>query len=234
MLRSGLLSDTPHGFTTRADGDLRPSAEGQAKAASRLVSALGGNGSLLIVNQVHGARVVSADDILDAPSSQLLDADAIISTRPDAVIAVRVADCVPILLVGRHGVAAVHAGWKGTAAGIAQAAMEALCAAGGDRPDEVRAVIGPCISGAAYEVGPDVLKAMERVAPAGGRRWRTTGSNGRDHVDLAAVNANILTALGVHVEVMRVCTYSTPDLWSYRLDGERAGRQAAVIRWALG
>lgn len=229
MLRSGLLSDTPHGFTTRADGDLRPGAEGQSGAASQLVGTLGGVGPLLMVNQVHGATVVSSDEILEA--GRILDADAIVSIRSDAVIAIRVADCVPILLAGRHGVAAVHAGWRGTAAGIAQAALDALCAAGGDRPGDVRAVVGPCISGAAYEVGADVVEAMERVSGAGGARWRTPGSNGRDHVDLATVNANILTALGVRVEIMRVCTFGTTDLWSYRLDGERSGRQAAVIRW---
>ena len=89
-LRSTLLSDLPHAFTGTADGDFRPPAEAAGPA---LVRALDGAGALRVVSQVHGARVVG---VLSADGRT--EADAIVSTEPGAVIAVRVADCVPIVM----------------------------------------------------------------------------------------------------------------------------------------
>lgn len=169
---------------------------------------------------------------IDAAAPRLLEADAIISSQPGVVIAVRTADCVPILLAGPGGVAAIHAGWRGTAADVTRAGVRALCAATGCVPSDLRAAIGPCISGAEYEVGRDVVLACERVAPAdAGRAWHSVGPNGRDHVDLAILNANILLDLGVQVDVLGICTVTDGRFWSYRRDGEAGGRQVAAIRW---
>lgn len=230
MLQSPLLTPVSHAFTGIRDGDLRPGSPGQAEAAARLVARLGGDGPLRIVTQVHGARVVDVHAI-DAAAPGLLEADAIISTQPGVVIAVRTADCVPILLAGPRGVAAIHAGWRGTAADVTRAAVRALCAATGAAPSDLRAAIGPCISGAEYEVGPDVVHACERVAPAGRQAWHHVAPNGRDHVDLAILNANILLDLGVQVDVLGICTVTDGRFWSYRRDGEAGGRQVAAIRW---
>ena len=237
MLQSALLHHPrgryTHGFTTREDGDLRPGAEGQAAAAARIVHALGGTGPLLAVTQVHGARVVDGNEAAEAMRAGTpLEADAIISTREDAVIAVRVADCVPILLTAPGGVAAIHAGWRGSAADITRIGLRALCDATGCSPSEVRAAIGPCISAAVYEVGPNVIEGLSGVAV--NDLWRTVGPNGRDHANLALLNADILRDAGARVDVLGLCTVGDARFWSYRRDGETGGRQAAVIRWAGG
>ncbi len=217
MYASALLSATPHAFTGASDGDHRPGADPTAEA--RLLARLGGAGGVRRVTQVHGARVVHLDD-----ASLAVEADAILSTVPGAVVAVRVADCVPVLLAAPGGVAAIHAGWRGTAADIVRAGLDALLRATGARPADVRAAVGPCICGACYEVGDDVLRGVGAVAP--GDSWRV----GERNVDLAEANAAILRAEGVAVDVLGLCTRCTPGFWSYRRDGAAGGRQVGAIR----
>lgn len=236
MVHSALLSSLPHAFTEVTDGDLRPGRPGQPEAAARLVERLGGVGALRVVNQVHGNRVVSVAEI-DACSPGALDADAIVSVQRGVVIAVRVADCVPILVgtragVERGGVAAIHAGWRGTAADITRVAVRALREATGCATADLVAAIGPCISGAVYEVGPEVGEALEAVAPPGGEGWRVSTGAGRARVDLAALNADILRELGVEVDGLGLCTVADRRFWSHRRDGEAGGRQVGAIRWA--
>lgn len=215
MRTSSLLADRAHGFTGGAEGDMAPPA---GDAAASLVARLGGDGPLRVVAQVHGARVVDVEEA-DGRTA----ADAIVSTRPGAVIAVRVADCVPILMAAPGAVAAVHAGWRGTAADIARAALRALCERAGCAPTAVRAAIGPCICGACYEVGPEVIEGVGRVAP--GTAWL----DGR-RVDLAAANAAILEGEGAAVDVLGACTRCGPGYWSFRRDGAGGGRQVGAIR----
>ncbi|MFZ5482525.1 MAG: polyphenol oxidase family protein [Myxococcota bacterium] len=212
MRTSGLLAGIAHGFTGRAEGDLRPPAP---EASARLVAALGGDGALRTVSQVHGARVVGAGE-----ADGRTEADAIVSAEPGVVVAVRVADCVPILLAAPGVVAAVHAGWRGTAADVTRATLRAVR----ERTrGEVRAAVGPCICGRCYEVGDEVIAAVGRVAP--GRAWL----DGR-RVDLAEANAAILRDEGVAVDVLGVCTRCDEGYWSFRRDGAAGGRQAGAIR----
>lgn len=187
--------------------------------AARLVALLGGQGPLRVVSQVHGARVVRGEQ-----ASPACEADAIVSTVPGTVIAVRVADCVPILLAAPGGVAAVHAGWRGTAADIARLALVALCDAAACKPSDVRAAVGPSICGACYEVGQEVLDAVAQVAP--GDTWRVGARN----VDLGGANAAILRAAGVSVDRLPHCTRCGTGYWSYRRDGTAGGRQVGAIR----
>ena len=236
MVHSALLSSLPHAFTDVTDGDLRPGRPGQPGAAARLVRLLGGAGPLRVVNQVHGSRVVGVAEI-DASAPDVLDADAIVSVTPGVVIAVRVADCVPILVgtrpgVRRAGVAAIHAGWRGTAADITRGVVQALCEAAGCAPSDLYAAIGPCISGAVYEVGPEVCDALGAVGVAGRDAWRTLGATGRANVDLAQLNADILDALGVEVDRLGLCTVGDRRFWSHRRDGDAGGRQVGAIRCA--
>jgi YfiH family protein len=210
-----------HAFTGVAQGDFRPEAPGQADSAAALVAHLGGHGTLRMTTQVHGARVIDGADHVALAGD---GADAIVSTEPGVVIAVRVADCVPILLAAPGAVAAVHAGWRGTAADVTREALAVLCARAGCRPEAVRAAIGPAICGACYEVGDEVRQAMARVVP--GSNWR----RGPTEVDLAEVNAAILRGAGVAVELLGICTRCGSEAWSHRRDGAAAGRQVGAIR----
>lgn len=221
MLQSSLLSDVPHGFTGVSDGDLRPGAPGQDVASAAIVRALGGEGPLRVVSQVHGDRVVRA-----AEAGIKTEADAILSATPGVVIAIRVADCVPLIYVaGPPGapaaVAAVHAGWRGTAADLPRKALFALRDLA---PGPIRAAIGPAICGACYEVGDEVIRGVGAVTP--GSAWRI----GPRNVDLRAAIRVTLEGEGVEVEVLPGCTQCGVGFWSHRRDGERAGRQAAVVR----
>ena len=215
-----------HAFTGVAAGDFGVRAIGRDAASARLVGSLGGVGALRVVSQVHGAGVVGVEDV--APG---VEADAIVSGEPGAVVAVRVADCVPILLEADGVVAAVHAGWRGTAADIARAALSVVRArAGAARggPAEVRAAIGPSIGGVCYEVGPEVIAALAALGGAAlvaESRWRADR-----RVDLRAFNAALLASEGVAVEVSDSCTRCTPGYWSHRRDGADAGRQVGAIR----
>lgn len=209
MLRAASLAAYPHGFTGRDHGDFRPPAE----APGRLLAILGLPGPYAAAVQVHGNRLVSVPFAAgDAP-----EADAVLTRVPGSCVAVRVADCVPILLAGPGGVAAVHAGWRGTAADIVRHAVRAL----GD-VQALRAAIGPSIRGCCYEVGDDVIESISAVAP--GRAWLS----GR-HVDLAEANAAVLAELGVPTEIVGPCTRCSPEYWSHRRDGDGAGRQVGAI-----
>ncbi len=212
-------------FTDVADGDLRlpEPGEPEAPAARALVERLGGEGPLAMVRQVHGARVVEV-----ALADGGTEADGIVCTVPGRVIAVRVADCVPVLLASPRGVAALHAGWRGTSLDIVRVGLDTLLTATGDVATDVRAWIGPAICGACYEVSDEVVDAVHRVAPAPDT-WRTTGPRGRSHVDLRAANLAILRDAGVQTRRVGPCTRCGEGYWSHRRDAERAGRQVGAI-----
>lgn len=218
MWTSLALAPWPHGFTGVAHGDLRPGAAGAEEVRRSLLRALGG-ARLVTVCQVHGATVLDA-----ARAGPAVEADALVSTDPELLLAVRVADCVPVLLAAPGGVAAVHAGWRGTAQDIVRLALAELRARTGAPPEAVRAAIGPAIGGECYEVGVEVVEAVGRVAP--GADWLGPGR----HVDLRRANAAILAAEGVTVEIVGPCTRCDAGLWSHRGDGPAAGRQAGLIR----
>src|SRR4030095_5337963 len=118
------------------------------------------------LHQVHGAGVVRVKR--GAAVGRTTPGGALVSDAPARSIAVRVADCVPVLLATRDGrtVAAVHAGWRGTVAGVLPATLREMRAAS---PRDVVAAIGPCISFEAFEVGPEVLAEFTRVFDAKAR-----------------------------------------------------------------
>src|SRR5262245_35211874 len=141
-----------HGFERR-----HPSApaETRAEARARLGRTLQAAGRLLFLKQVHGARVV------EAPWEGTPEADAGVASRPGWIVGVETADCLPLLLVDprAHRVAAVHAGWRGTAAHVAARAVDALRAAG-SRPEDLVAALGPAIGPCCYEVGEELKAAF--------------------------------------------------------------------------
>lgn len=227
----------PHAFTTR---QLELSHPGAAGELARAIGAAG----VVFAAQVHGAGVVVVRAGQGAPAT-VPEGDVVLSDSPDLAVAVRAADCVPVLLVdaARPAVAAVHAGWRGTATRAAEAAVGAMTRTFGTRPADVVAAIGPSIAACCYEVGSDVVDAF---AAAGHNRllidrWfplaRPHGPPGGRpslRLDLAAANRDQLRLAGVPeaaIHVVGLCTaMHLGVLTSFRAERERAGRIVAAIR----
>jgi YfiH family protein len=190
------------------------------------------------VRQVHGASV-SVQRKEARESQGVEEADILLAGDPDAALAIQTADCVPILLADpRTGaVAAAHAGWRGLAAHVPGRVVAALAEHFGSRAGDLVAAIGPAISAERYEVGRDV---RERFEAAGFDRDRMMmwfpKLTREDHwlFDGWQAASDQLAAAGVaaaRIHVARLCTATYPDLFcSYRRDGARAGRMAAVVK----
>jgi YfiH family protein len=203
-------------FTTRRGPDLREWQEPRTVAA---VAALAGTppGRVAQGPQEHGARVRVVARVTDL-EGEAPAADAQATALAGVACLVRVADCVPIVLVAPEAVAAVHAGWRGLAAGVVEAAVGALRTLGAG---ELRAAIGPCARVCCYETGPEVHAAFAHHGPAVRRG---------DHADLVAVAAAVLAGAGVgELHDTGLCTICEPGLlWSHRRDGPAAGRQGGI------
>ncbi len=179
------------------------------------------------IRQVHGATVLAADRLVGE-----LEADALITTAAGIDCRVVTADCLPILLCHREGeeIGAVHAGWRGLAAGVLEAALDAMQS----QPDSLLAWIGPAISQSCYEVGGEVREAFLVSAPAELRELLDAcfaPRNDKFLADLAGLARVKLAAAGVlQVYGGELCTYSDETRFhSWRRDGEAAGRIATVI-----
>lgn len=176
----------------------------------------------LWLDQVHGTRVLDADQ-LAGPCDVPPQADAAFTTRRDQVLAIMVADCLPIAISDGQGtiVAAVHAGWRGLADGVIEATLAQLKQA---RPDQQqwRAWIGPAIGPRAFEVGADVVHAFLKAdAQAHSCFVPRPGMHDKWLADLPALAARRLQGCGVtDVSLADRCTASEPDtFFSYRRDG---------------
>ncbi len=210
-----------HGFSTRAAGDFaRPEP---TDAAARFGAP---EAELVTLRQTHSALVFDIWDVVRAGGS--LEGDGLHSDRSATIIGVRTADCLPLLLLdrARRRVAAVHAGWRGSAARIAAHAVAALEEAGSP-PESLEAVIGPCIGAARYEVGPEVAERFEHSAVVEREDWL------KPHLDLATANRLQLQAAGVPGDSIHgggMCTYDEADRFhSHRRDQAQAGRMLAAI-----
>jgi len=183
-----------HGFGTR-----------QADVPTRF-------GRLATLKQIHSAECVAGA----GRSGVLGTGDALLENTPGAVVAVKTADCIPLLLVDpiHRALAAVHAGWRGTVAGVAKSAVAALGAQFGSRAGDLHAAIGPAIGKCCYEVGAEVAAQF--------------GFVGRAHIDLAEAVRRQLEAAGVgapRIYIAGLCTKClAAEFHSFRRDGEAAGR----------
>jgi hypothetical protein len=237
LLPLGGIHGFAAGFTRGllADRSLDPDVAGRT-----LAEALGApDAEVVRMNQVHGAGTLTFEEpARERRNSVLGTGDAVLTCRPNVLLLVASADCVPILLAdpATGWIAAVHAGWRGTAARVLDAALDAL-AAHGVEPDNLRAAFGPSVSRDRYEVGPEVVAALRKAyrgvevpeeAVRGGR-------GDRAYVDVAAFNAAALRARGIRADrttASGLCTASTPDLASWRRDGSRTGRVLTGIAGA--
>jgi len=231
------LAHVAHGWTTR-QLPLRgaPAIERAGWAAVAASAGLDAD-QLVRLRQVHGARVHDAGA---GPSGVELsgpEADIVVSAQPDRVIAVQSADCVPLLMAGPDGraVGAAHAGWRGTAAGVAGVSVRWLAERLGARPRSLRAAIGPSIGPCCYEVGAAVADQFLAAGwtPGQTQAWFVS-RDGATFLDLWRANADQLERAGVPADrifVSRLCTACHADWFhSYRRDGPGTGRLAGYIR----
>lgn len=250
VLRSALLTQHGfrHGFSLRAGGvsaapydtlNLGRAVGDDPEAVeanhARLAEAVGYRvESLYEVSQVHGADVHVVDDGARVADVRTVTADALVVRGEGRAVAVRVADCAPVLIADTRtrAVAAAHAGWRGTVAGVVPATIAKLVEHAGSRVEDLVVAIGPHIRVEAFEVGEDVAATIAAAAHGADvvrrdRRWP------KPHVDLAAVLRAQLAAIGVgpeRVDDAGGCTQTEPErFFSFRRDGKRSGRHVGVI-----
>jgi YfiH family protein len=218
------LRDVPglvHGFERRLASAGRESREASRQ---RVGQALEPHGRLLLMKQVHGAHVLSA------PWEGTPEADAATASEAGLILGVETADCLPVLLVDprRQAVAAAHAGWRGTAAGVAGRAVQALVAAGSAPPD-LLAALGPGIGPCCYEVGDELRTAFGPHAEA----FFRPGRRARPHLDVRGANRWQLVEAGLRpqrIHDVDECTYCREDLYhSYRREGLGGGRMISFV-----
>ena len=189
--------------------------------------------ALVRMRQVHCADVFVAKKKGEQPWPE---ADIAVTDDPSLAVSVRIADCVPILVADRRtgAVAAIHAGWKGTAAGAAIVAVQNLTSRYGTSPEDVVAAVGPSIGPCCYEVGPDLVSHFSSHAEAAS--WFT--HDAKPHLDLWRATRDQLVRAGLplqQIHVCELCTFDHPALFhSYRRDGKNAGRLVAAIRSGPG
>ncbi len=251
-LEPKLLADagiSVQGFTTRHEGVSRAPYNSLNLGSNTFDSPhnVQGNRSLLartfgsrvenfvMVSQTHGTDIL----VIDQPNPdfahfQKLECDGIITNQPGVMIAVGVADCLPLLLLDpvKGVVAALHAGWKGTAGNIAAKGVASLVKLFGSDSGDILAALGPAIGPCCYEVDAPVQQAFtgsgvawdQCATPSGSDRWK---------LDLSAANREQLLAAGVaaeHIEVADQCVSCSSDwFFSYRRDAGETGRQAGFI-----
>jgi YfiH family protein len=232
-----------HGFTTRRAGDF-----GNGTPDGESLRRLGAEDMRLrTVRQIHSNRVCLLTDDSSQDGSHRPEADAMVTARAGHILAVRTADCVPLLLVdrGRRVVATVHAGWRGTQQRIAAYAVERMNACFGSEPKALEAAIGPGIGACCFEVGPEVAEQFDPSLVVSPFRDATPPANipaanipegsrrtPRPHVDLLEANRQQLLEQGIPACSIwssgRCTCCDSGDFFSYRRDRDGA-RMLAFI-----
>jgi polyphenol oxidase len=239
FLHSETLNQIPglvHAFSTRRaernDFSLGPADSPNPMIQmnrARFLAAIGAPGWPIIkLKQIHSGIVVDVDDT--SAASEAVAGDAGVTALRGVVLAVQTADCVPVLVadIESRVVAAIHAGWRGTAAGIVMIAVTRIVEKFHIDPKSLHAVIGPHIGVCCYEVGEDVVQAMPDASAVETREeWS------KPHVNLASANRRQLMETGIpetQIETSSLCTKCREDLFhSYRRDGKRMGHLLSVI-----
>ncbi len=179
------------------------------------------------LRQIHSDRVVNAANVRDREQ----EGDALITDKAGLSIGVRTADCVPLLILdsGQRAIAAVHAGWRGTAAHIVKNAVENLATAFGSKSEDLFVAIGPSIRVCCYEVGEEVAKRLSEQFPEWGEEDRA-----RRNVDLVEANRRQLSVAGVPAQQVfdsGLCTAClSTQFFSYRREPENPGRMISAIK----
>jgi len=183
-----------------------------------------GETPLATLRQTHSDKILLADR-----AGLLGEGDALISNQPGIMLAIRTADCLPILMADpvNRAVAAVHAGWRGTVNEIVPKTVRRLQEQFGSRPEDLVVVVGPGIGGCCFEVGPEVAIQFSRFFP------ERPDLSGRARVDLVETIRRQLGRNGGtvrRIDSAGLCTVCREDLFhSYRRDRDAAGRMVSVV-----
>lgn len=245
-LTSDALDPLPHGFFGREGGSstgdfatnnmsvaVGDDAETVERNRDRACRQLGFHGrQLALLKQVHSNRVVTLTERSDPAVA--VEADGLVTKHRGLILGILTADCAPILLADHKAgvIGAVHAGWKGAATDIVGNAVRAMVELGATLGN-IRAAIGPTISGVNYEVGPEFAAALLERQPLTAA-WISRPGGGREHFDLPGFVADQLQAIGIgFVANSKTCTYAAPGTYfSHRYathHGTTTGRQVALI-----
>lgn len=239
---------TPHGFTTRLGGVSQPPFDSLNLGLHRgddpknvaenhgiLANAVGYDPEKLVMShQTHSdmVRVVTSADAKGIDHRAYPECDGLVTNEPGVALWIFTADCTPVLLHDpvTGAVGAVHAGWRGTAAAIAQKAVEKMGEAFGCDPKNIRAAIGPNIGPCCFETDADVPQAMRQGFGSAAESWiRQVGQ--KYYVNLKELNALALRRAGVEsIAISDACTVcQSHRFWSHRVTGGVRGSQGAVI-----
>jgi len=243
-----------HGFSTRLGGVSPAPWDSLNLGASRgddpanvrenffrFCAAVGTNPSALVKNhQVHSdivRPVTRAGCLPDPAQAGTFQADGLITGQPGVCLTVFSGDCIPILLYDPAGrcIAAAHAGWRGTASGIAARAVESMVRDYGCRPEHILAAIGPGIGPCCFETHADVPDGLRAGLGEDAEAFiRPLPREGKFSVDLKGANAKWLERAGLlqeHIAVCPACTACSLDVfWSHRVQGAARGSMAAMIQ----
>lgn len=234
------FSSTRHGGVSRGAygsfninpycGDACDAVAANREALCRLLGV--DDGHILLPHQVHLTEIAVVEpDFFSMPLSirrEMLDGvDAVMSSVAGVCFGVSTADCIPVIIYDpeSHAACVVHAGWRGTVARITEKAVAAMCRRYGASPQTMRAVVGPGISGDAFEVGDEVY---EEFRNGGFRMDDISFRRDKWHIDLPACNRLQLISSGVpddNIQMCGICTYyNTDDYFSARRLGTASGR----------
>lgn len=240
-----LLEDFPHGFFTQ---------QFWARAPTELGKVLHPTAQVYRTKQIHGSIVLSPSELEKPPSqcetAPLSEADGLVTEQVNQSIWVCSADCTPVLIadLATGAVAAVHAGWRGTAAEIAPRAIARLVSQG-SQLSNLRIAMGPAIAGEVYQVSTDVAaQVAASLFPTEGFDAEATlaavkqvpqspllsdPQPGRVKLDVRRINALQLERLGIRAEQMAIapyCTYQTPEhFFSYRRDRQKKVQWSGIV-----
>ena len=247
------LPGVVHGFSTRAGGVSRgifsqlnlglhrgDDTEAVLENYRIFCNALGVDaGRCVLSKQVHrdDVRLVTGTDGgAGLLRPQDYEADALVTNEADLPLVIFSADCIPTLYYDpvSRCIGAAHAGWRGTALGIAAKTIRTMERVYGAKPENIRAAIGPGISRCCFETTADVPDAMHAALGAEADPYMIPAPDGQHwHVDLKGLNAHFMHKAGVPAENISIsteCTACHTDLyWSHRKVGDARGSQAAVI-----
>ncbi|HVN86997.1 MAG TPA: peptidoglycan editing factor PgeF [Candidatus Binatia bacterium] len=203
-----------------------------AENRRRVAASSAARGRMVFMQQVHGDHIVR----VDSPTQSVGASDGLISSTAGALLGVLTADCVPLLLVARRhrAAAAIHAGWRGTLAGIAVRAVEIFRTVYGAEAVELEAALGPAIGGCCYEVEREIGdRFASQWGTLSGEGWRPRGTKG--FLDLRVANRHLLLRSGVPAPAIHFvgpCTRcSTAEYFSHRSAAKETGRQLSYVGW---